>query len=227
MTGDGRIALGAAITFSVLYLFSALVVATPPAPDAASAEVQRYFVNHSNAIATSAWLVVAGTIPYLVFVAVLRRHLATTAGGWLPDLAFGGGLLLAATSVTGLMISLGLAFHPDFNPPDTVRVLVDVQRFFEPLATGAVIAVAAAVAVAAFRYDALPAWAGAASVVYALYEVIESATVFGGDSGGFAPGESVNTAGSVGFLVWSVAIGIALARAYPRGDGLEDDGQAD
>jgi hypothetical protein len=227
MTGDGRIGLGAAIAFSVLYVFSALVVATPPAPDVPAAEVQRYFVNHSGAIATSAWLVVLGTVPYLVFVAILRRHLDEHAPGWLADLAFGGGLLLAAAGVAGLMISLGLALHPDFNPPETVRMLVDTQRFFEPLATGAVIAIALAVALAALQHGALPTWAGVASLVYAAYELIESATIFGGDSGGFAPGESVNTVGSLGFLLWSVAIGIALARAYPRGDGLEDYGQAD
>jgi hypothetical protein len=225
MSGEGRIGLGAAVAFSVLYLFSGLVVTAPPAPDAPAAELQRYFVNHADAIATSAWLVVVATVPLLVFVAVLRRRLAVAAG-WLADLAFGGGLVLTATGAGALMISLGLAFHPDFNPPETVRMLVDVQRFFAPIATGAVFALALAVALAALRHDALPAWAGVVSLVYAAYEVFESVTVFGGDTGGFAPGESVNLVGTLGFLPWAVAIGVAMARPYPRGDASAGSAQA-
>ena len=226
MTGDGRIGLAAAVAFAVLYLFSGIVVAAPPAPDAPAAEIQRYFVNHADAIAASAWLVVVATVPFLIFVAVLRRRLVTAAG-WLGDLALGGGLVLAAAGVGALMISLGLALHPDFNPPETVRVLVDVQRFFAPLATGAVFALALAVALASLRHGALPAWVGAASLLYAAYELFESFTVFGGDTGGFAPGETVNLVGTLAFLPWAVAVGAGLARPYPRGNAPEGHGQAD
>ena len=226
MTGDGRIGLAAAVAFAVLYMFSGIVVAAPPAPDAPAAEIQRYFVNHADALAASAWLIVVATVPFLVFVAVLRRRLVTAAG-WLGDLALGGGLVLAAAGVGALMISLGLALHPDFNPPETVRVLVDVQRFFAPLATGAVFALALAVALASLRHGALPAWVGAASLLYAAYELFESFTVFGGDTGGFAPGETVNLVGTLAFLPWAVAVGAGLARPYPRGNAPEGHGQAD
>ena len=226
MTGDGRIGLAAAVAFAALYLLSGLVVAAPPAPDAPAAEIQRYFVNHADAIATSAWLIVAATVPFLVFIAVLRRRLADAAG-WLGDLAFGGGLLLASVGVGTLMISLGLALHPDFNPPETVRMLADVQRFFAPLATGAVFALALAVALASLRHRALPAWVGAASLLYAAYELLESFTVLGGDTGGFAPGEAVNLVGTLAFLPWALAVGAGLARPYPRGDASEGHRQAD
>jgi hypothetical protein len=226
MTGDGRIGLAAAVAFAVLYVLSALVVAAPPAPDAPAAEIQRYFVNHADAIAASAWLVVVASVPFLVFLAVLRRRLVAAAG-WLGDLAFGGGLVLIAAGFGALMISVGLALHPDFNPPETVRILVDVQRFFAPLATGAVFALALAVALASLRHGALPAWIGAASLLYAAYELFESATVFGGDTGGFAPGESVNLVGTLAFLPWAVAVGVAMAGPYPRGDAPEGQGQAD
>jgi hypothetical protein len=226
MSGEGRIGLSAAVAFAVLFLFSGLVVAAPPAPDAPAAEIQRYFVNHDDAIATSAWLVVVGTVPYLVFLAVLRSRLSATAG-WLGDLALGGGLLLAAEAFVSVMISLGLALHPDFNAPETVRVLVDVQRFFAPVATGAVFALAGAVALAALRHDALPRWVGWVSLLYAAYEVFESFTVFGGDTGGFAPGESVNLVGGLGAGVWAVIVGASLVRPYPRGDASEGHRQAD
>jgi hypothetical protein len=226
MTGDGRIGLGAAVAFAVLFLFSGLVVAAPPAPDAPAAEIQRYFVNHADAIATSSWLVVVGTVPYLVFLAVLRRRLSVAAG-WLGDLALAGGLLLVAEGFVAVMISLGLALHPDFNAPETVRTLVDVQRFFAPVATGAAFALAGAVALAALRHDALPRWVGGVSLVYAVYEVFESFTVFGGDTGAFAPGESVNLVGTLGAGVWAVIVGASLVRPYPRGDAPEGPRQAD
>jgi hypothetical protein len=226
MSGEGRIGLVAAVSFAGLFLLSALVVPPLPNPDAPAAEIQRWFVNHRDGVATSAWLVVAGTVPYLAFLAVLRRRLEATAG-WLADLALAGGLLLAAESAVALMISLGLALHPDFNPPETVRMLVDAQRFFAPVATGAVLALAGAVALASLRHDALPRWVGAASLIYAAYEVLESFTVFGGDTGGFAPGESVNLVGGLGAGVWAVAVGASMVRPYPRGDALEGHGQAD
>jgi len=226
MRGDGRIGLAAAVAFAVLYVFSGLVVTAPPAPDAPAAEIQRYFVNHADAVATSAWLIVVATVPFLVFLAVLRRRLVAAAG-WLGDLALGGGLLLAAAGTGAVMISLGLALHPDFNPPETVRILFDVQRFFAPIATGAVFTLAVAVAIASLRHAALPAWVGASSLLYAAYELFESFTVFGGDTGGFAPGESVNLVGTLAFLVWAVAVGVAMARPYPRGDAPEGNGQAD
>ena len=108
-----------------------------------------------------------------------------------------------------------------------MRILVDVQRFFAPLATGAVFALALAVALASLRHGALPAWVGAASLLYAAYELLESFTVFGGDTGGFAPGESVNLVGTLAFLPWAVAVGAGLTRPYPRGDASEGHRQAD
>ena len=226
MTADGRTGLVAAFAFALLYLLSVLVVVSPPPPDAPAAEVQRYFVNHEGTLATSAWLAVASIVPFLIWLAILRRRLAAEAG-WTGDLAFGGGVLLVAAGTASVMISLGLALHPDFNPPETVRVLADIQRFLAPVATGAVGALALAVAVASLRHDALPLWAGAASLVYVVYEVFESFTIFGGDSGGFAPGESVNVVGTIAFLPWAVAVGAALARPYPRRSASEDDGPTD
>jgi hypothetical protein len=225
MRADGRIGLVAAVAFAVLYLFSGLVVPEPPGADASAAEVQRWFANHGDAVATSAWLAVVAGVPFLVFLAVLRRRL-DTAAGWLADAAFAGGLGILGTGALALMLSLGLALHPDFNPPETVRVLFDAERFFAPVATGAVFTLAAAVALAALRHRALPGWVGAASLLYAAYEVFESFTIFGSDSGGFAPGGSVNMAGTLAFLPWAVVVGAGLARAYPRGDAPAGHRQA-
>ena len=61
MTGDGRIGLGAAVAFAVLYLLQRARRGRAARARRPAAEIQRYFVNHADAIATSAWLVVVAT----------------------------------------------------------------------------------------------------------------------------------------------------------------------
>jgi hypothetical protein len=199
----------AALAFAVLYLVSGFVIPEPPDIDATGAQVQLYFADNSGALATSGYLAMVAGIPFLVVLALVRRRLAT-AGGWMADTAFGGGLVLAAAATAALLIQLGLALHPDQVDPGTARTLVDVGRFLAPAVTGAVFVMAVAVAVASLRYGALPEWMGLASVAYAVYEVLESATVFG-STGAFAPGETINTIGTIAFLPWYVALGTALS----------------
>jgi hypothetical protein len=199
----------AALAFAVLYLVSGFVVPEPPPLDATGAQVQIYFSDHSGALAASGYLAMVAGIPFLVGLALLRRRLAAV-GGWTADTVFGGGIVLGAAATAALLIQLGLALHPDDLDPATARTLLDVGRFLAPAVTGAVFAMALAVAVASLRYGALPQWVGLASAAYALYEVLESATVFG-SHGAFGPGETINTIGTVAFLPWWVAIGTALS----------------
>jgi len=172
----------AALAFAVLYLVSGFVVPEPPDLNATGVQVQLYFADHSGALAASGYLAMVAGIPFLIVLALLRRRLATV-GGWMADTAFGGGLVLAAAATAALLIQLGLALHPDDLDPATARTLLD---------------------------GALPRWVGLASAAYALYEVIESATVFG-SHGAFGPGETINTIGTVAFLPWYVALGTGLS----------------
>ena len=199
----------AALAFAVLYLVSGFVVPEPPDLNATGVQVQLYFADHSGALAASGYLAMVAGIPFLIVLALLRRRLATV-GGWMADTAFGGGLVLAAAATAALLIQLGLALHPDDLDPATARTLLDVGRFLAPAVTAAVFVMAVAVAVASLRYGALPRWVGLASAAYALYEVIESATVFG-SHGAFGPGETINTIGTVAFLPWYVALGTGLS----------------
>jgi hypothetical protein len=70
---------------------------------------------------------------------------------------------------------------------------------------------AAAVAVASLRYDALPRWVGLSSLAYAAYEILESVTILS-DHGIFAPGDTINTIGTLIFLPWFVAVAAGLSR---------------
>ncbi|MDQ6916073.1 MAG: hypothetical protein M3155_09735 [Actinomycetota bacterium] len=200
----------AALAFAVLFLVSGFVVPAPPDVDATAAQVQLYLSDHSGALAASGYLGVAGGVPFLIAISFVRQRLAGP-GGWTGDTFYGGGLVVAAAATASLLIGLGLALHADRVAPDTARTLVDVQRFLAPAASGAVFAMALAAAVASLRYAALPRWVGLASAGYALYEVLESVTIFG-DHGAFAPGGAINTIGTLAFLPWFVAVAAGLSR---------------
>ena len=165
-------------------------------------------------------------MPLLVFAAVLRRRLAEAAG-WLGDLAFAGGLVLAAARGGRVMISLGSPSIPTSTRPRPSAILVDVQRFFAPLATGAVFALALAVALASLRHGALPAWVGAASLFTRPTRCSRASPSSAATPAGLRPGESVNLVGTLAFLPWAIAVGAGLARPYPRGDAPEGPRQAD
>jgi hypothetical protein len=203
----------AALLFAVLFLVSGFVVPERPDVNATGVQVQQYLSDHSDAIAASGYLGVVAGVPFLIALAFVRRRL-TTLGGWTADTFFAGGLLLGAAATAALLIGLGLALHADRVAPDTARTLFDAQRFLAPAATGAVFAMALAAAVASLRHGALPRWVGLASAAYAVYEVVESVTIFG-DHGAFAPGDTINAIGTLAFLPWFVAVAAGLSRAEP------------
>ena len=59
----------------------------------------------------------------------------------------------------------------------------------------------------ALRHALLPAWVGAHSLVYAAYETARSLTLFG-HSGTFASAETINVIGTLGFLAWTIVVGV-------------------
>ena len=54
------------------------------------------------------------------------------------------------------------------------------------------------------------------SLAYAAYEIVESLTLFG-HNGTFAPGETINSIGTVAFLPWAVVVGAGLAQRASGG----------
>lgn len=210
-----RLGLVSAVAAAVLYLSSGLVVAKLPDASATGAEVQRYLADHADGLATSGLLAVLATVPLLVFLATLRRRLGLAAD-WLADTAFGAGLVLIAVASVSIMVRLGLSLHPDELPGSTALALVDVARFYPPVVTGVVLTLAATVALASLRYGALPRWTGMLSGAYAVYEFVEMGTIFG-SGGAFEPSGTVNLIGTLGFLVWAIAVGFAVSRPAAGG----------
>jgi len=210
--GD-RLALGAAILFAVLYLISGFVVAAPPKPSSSADAIQQYFIDHRDGVRASSYIAMVAGIPYLILIAGLRRRFVLV-GGWMADTLFGAALLVAALASVGLLIGLGMTLHPSDAQPSTVASVFDVARYAAGSATGVVCILALAVGIGAVRHRLLPVWVGALSIAYAVYEILESLTLFG-THGAFGPGATINGIGTVLFLVWSVGVGVGLAQRAP------------
>jgi hypothetical protein len=196
--------------FAVLYLISAFVVKSPPKASATADAVQRYFVDHKDGLRASGYLAMVAGVPYLVLLAAIRSRLSS-GGDWLADTAFGAGIVIAGLASVGLLIRLGLTLHPSDAQASTIASVLDVSRYVAPSATGVVFVLALVVGLGAVRYTVLPVWVGGLSLAYAAYEILESFTLFG-SSGAFAPGETINAIGTIGFLVWAVVVGVGLAQ---------------
>jgi hypothetical protein len=117
----------------------------------------------------------------------------------------------APASVASIVNLVLAAQAPDLGL-DTVRSVYGLTSFFPAVATGVVLALAAAVGIGSLRNGALPRWVGYASIAYAGYELIESFTVLA-TSGAFEPGGIVNALGTVLFAPWAAAVSVALLRS--------------
>ncbi len=205
-----RIGLLAAAAFAVLFIAAGAVVPEIPGADASAADVRGYFVDHRDGLVASAFLVVVATVPFLIFLSALRHRLGQAAY-WLADSAYGAGIVLIGLGSLFTLVTLGLSLHAEDMQASTALTILDVGRFYPPVAVGVVFTLAAATAIAALRYGVLPRWVGTVSVVYAAYEVVESATICT-NSGAFEPSGTVNLIGTLGFLVWALAVGFAIGK---------------
>jgi hypothetical protein len=133
---------------------------------------------------------------------------------WWADAVFAAGLVLAAVSTVSGIVSLALAYQGDALDPNIASTLYGVMTYTPGMSTGAVFIMAAGVALNG-RAAAFPAWLIQLSAAYAAFQVIECLTVYGND-GAFLAGQLINTIGLHVFLVWWIAIGVALSsKAWP------------
>lgn len=207
-----RRAGAAGLVFLVLFVIAVVIVPNPPESGDPAGEIQRHFADHAGAIRAATFLGVLGGVFYLALLAGLRSRIARFGADVFAGIAFGAGLILAALASVASIVNLVLAAQAPDLGPDTVRSLYGLTSFFPAIATGVVLALAAAVGVGALRNGALPPWAGYASVAYAGYELIESFTVLA-TSGAFEPGGVVNALGTVLFIPWAAAVSVALLRS--------------
>src|SRR4051794_25906296 len=88
-----RIGLVSALALAILFIAAGVVVPEIPGTDANPGEVAAYFADHRDGLVVSGFLIVASTVPFLIFLSVLRHRLGE-ATYWLADTAYGAGLML-------------------------------------------------------------------------------------------------------------------------------------
>ena len=206
----------AGLVFAVLIVVGFLIVIPkPPAIDSSAASFASYYVDHQDALRTGFTILGIGLFFYIWFLGSVRSALAAAEGGTarLASIAFGAGLISAAVLMFGLAAGEAAAFRPSDVDPGVTRAVSDIFVVSAAPGAAALTAFFAAIAMAGFRYRALPGWAAWISVVAAVGQLpafgagVTQTGVFAGDGalGLFTP---IFT-----FLIGLVAISIALMRS--------------
>jgi len=205
---SSKIPLLSAIAFLALFIVGTAFLGTPRSVADSPAETVAWLQLHQRDIPVTVVCFSLAVIPFLVLTAWTRRVL--------PDIYGYAFLAAAAAFVTQAMVAMwflsGAALHADTIDPGTARSLLDVQAYFGPVLTTTDIVMVGAVALAALREGSLPRWLGWLSIVFAVEQLAEMATIYG-SSGFSAPGGDWNNLLGGGLLaIWILALGFALGR---------------
>jgi hypothetical protein len=225
MNEDRYAKYGAAsgIAFVVLLVIGFLVVAPkPPHLDAPVGDWSKYYTDHKDAVRAAVVVLSVALFFFIWFLGTLSSALRAAIGSpRLPTIAFGGGILAAAS----LMITVGVigvaGYRPEQLTPELTRALNDVGVLMAVPAAAGITAFYAAIAIVALRSDPLPDWLGWLSAVTAVLQPLAFGAPFT-QSGAFA-GDGVLGL-FVPFIlsmVTIVAIAIVLMQAK-GGIGISD-----
>jgi hypothetical protein len=218
MSNDRQASEGAiaGIVFAVLVIVGfVIVIPKPPDIDSSAAAFASYYVDHQDAIRAGLTIIGIGLIFFIWFLGSLRGTLASAEGGTrrLSSIAYGAGLIGAAVLMVGLTAGEAAAFRPNDVDPGVTRALSDIFVVSAAPGAAALTAFFAAIAMASFRYGALPAWTARVCAVAAVCQLpafgagVTQTGAFAGDGvlGLFLPIFS--------FLIGLVSICIAMMRS--------------
>jgi hypothetical protein len=203
-----KVPLFSAIAFLALFVIGTAFVGTPLPVDASPADTATWLKAHQENIPVTVVSFALAVIPFFVLIAWARRALPDVYG--YAFLAASGAF--AAQVAVSLWFFAGTALHADTIEPQTARALLDVGAYFGPVLTTTDVVMAGAVGLAALQQGSFPRWFGWLSLVFAVEQVAELATVYG-KSGFAAPGGEWNNLLGAGLLgIWVLALGFVLGR---------------
>lgn len=197
-----RYGAAAGVVFVILVVVGALISGSPPSPDDSVQKIGKYYVDHTGALKTGAFLTGLGAAAFLWFLgslwSTLRRSEDTRR---LATIATGGGIVGLILAVAAFAVNAAVAIAAD-SGRDAVQA---VNPKFIYLLAGTIggmgnfgIAVlVAATGVAALRTGVFPAAFGWASFVIALGWIVGGLVVATDSAAIFAVGFIV-------FLVWLI-----------------------
>jgi len=203
-----KVPLLSAVAFLALFVTGTAFLGTPLHVDASPEDTVAWLKLHQDDVPVTVVSYAVALIPFFVLVAWTRRALPDVYG-----YAFlGAAAAFVAQAAVSTWFLAGTALHADTIDPQTARSLLDVGAYFGPVLTTTDVVMAGAVALAALREGSFPKWFGWLSVVFAVEQLAEVATVYG-DSGFAAPGGDWNNALGAGLLgIWILALGLVLGR---------------
>lgn len=194
------------ILFFVLVLVGAILTGEgkDPAKDSAE-EITQYYIDNESQQLWGAFLVALGMVPFLFFAGYLRRVLYRAEGtdGFLPTVAWGGAVLLAAGTTVGASLTFALAdYAEDLDPVAMQAINTITYDFFFPFPIGMSILLLGA-GLSAVRSGALPRWLAWIAIVVGIVCLL-------------------GPVGFAGFLLgfaWILVVSILLTRRARRAPG--------
>ncbi|HEX4252839.1 MAG TPA: hypothetical protein VH008_33565 [Pseudonocardia sp.] len=206
---SSRLLFASAVALPVLVVAQALVLGTPPGPEASGAEVVSWFSSQSGAVRSFVWVMTVFAPVFAIFAGLVRDRLPSPH----RDVFFVGAIAFVAETAVSTWIWAGLSWHPDQLEPGAARTLLDITSFWGPVLNGVTITMLAPVVVLSWGVrPVLPRWLGVVGGIALVEQSIETITIFG-HSGFTAPGGPMNLMLGAGLCtIWWVCLGITLAR---------------
>ncbi|HET8938892.1 MAG TPA: hypothetical protein VFN67_35855 [Polyangiales bacterium] len=199
-----RVPTIAAVSFVLLLSCAALICSAPPQVDDSGRAILAWAQTNQRAIGTQVWLVAVAWLPGgVLFTLVHRRMRGAPATAFL----LGTALSLCLIFISG-MFRLGLMRHANALTASEARLVADIESQWGPLATIGNVLQAGALAIAIQRGQFAP-WLFPISLMFAVEQGLETVTILMSGSI-WGPGGLLNLAGAALYLLWALAIGIAL-----------------
>lgn len=173
-------AAGGMVSIVMLIVGFGLLTSGAPGFDASGTEWAKHITDHATRIQIGITVVGVGIFFFIWFLGSLRTAIATAEGGTgrLAALAYGSGILSAATLMVGLTAVAAAAFRPEEIDPNLTRALNDFGALIAGPAAGGLTAFAAATAIAGYRHGALPAPIAGFSALSAITQPLAFGVVF-------------------------------------------------
>jgi len=165
--------------FGVLIIVGFFSGSETPEPNASAARVYAYYAAHISSTETSALIIAAAVIVFVIWAAVLAAYLRESESARGAEvLLLPGAAILAVGALTLAAIEFGIAHYLHNLGPETARtlnIITDIA-FLPLLAGGFLYALGSGIAIV--RGAALPRWLGWVAIVIGIAALVPPAGFF-------------------------------------------------
>jgi hypothetical protein len=146
---------------------------------ASAPEWAKYYTDHQDAIRAAVLILSVALFFFVWFLGSLSSALrAATGNPRLPTIAFGGGILGAASLTGTLGVTAVAAYRPEESVPQLTRAFNDVAVLVAIPGIAGLTALLAATALVILRSEVLPEWLGWVTAVGAVLQPLGLGAIF-------------------------------------------------